>query len=75
MNTNIILSNATAGVAIIIPNIPNKYSKINNDNKRELVEFRLGYSSRGYTEFCKKCRGFTKDNDSVVKPAVQVKGN
>lgn len=50
-------------------------SKINNDNKRELVEFRLGYSSRGYTEFCKKCRGFTKDNDSVVKPAVQVKGN
>ena len=29
-----------------------------NDNKKELVEFRLGYTEKGYMEFCKKCAGF-----------------
>lgn len=42
-------------------------------HKKELVEFRLGYSEKGYTEFCKKCRGFTVENNEAVKPAVQVK--
>lgn len=40
--------------------------------KKELVEFRLGYTTKGYTEFCKKCRGFTPENNEVVLPAEQV---
>ncbi len=41
--------------------------------KKELVEFRLGYTTKGYTNFCKKCRGFTPDNREAMKPAVQMK--
>lgn len=41
--------------------------------KKELVEFRLGYTAKGYTNFCKKCRGFTPENSEQVKPAEQVK--
>mgnify|MGYP003300672526 CR=1 FL=1 len=41
--------------------------------RKELVEFRLGYTTKGYTEFCKKCRGFTPENSDKVKPAEQVK--
>ena len=40
--------------------------------KKELVEFRLGYTEKGYTNFCKKCRGFTPQNSEEVKPAEQV---
>lgn len=43
-----------------------------SDKKKELVEFRLGYTSKGYTNFCKKCRGFTPQNAEVVEPAIQV---
>lgn len=42
------------------------------DQKKELIEFRLGYTEKGYTEFCKKCRGFTPENKTEVEPAVQV---
>ena len=42
-------------------------------NKKELMEFRLGYSERGYTEFCRKCRGFTPENSESVPVAAQVK--
>jgi len=42
------------------------------DKKKELVEFRLGYSEKGYTDFCRFCRGFTIENDRVVRPAEQV---
>lgn len=41
--------------------------------KKELVEFRLGYTAKGYTNFCKKCRGFTPENSEQVKSAEQVK--
>ena len=41
--------------------------------KKELVEFRLGYTTKGYTNFCKKGRGFTPDNREAMKPAVQMK--
>ena len=40
--------------------------------KKELIEFRLGYTTKGYTNFCKKCRGFTSENSEEVVPAVQV---
>lgn len=42
------------------------------DKKKELVEFRLGYSTKGYTNFCRKCRGFTPENSEKMEPAVQV---
>lgn len=44
----------------------------NNDSKKELIEFRLGYTTKGYTNFCKKCRGFTLDNTGLVEVARQV---
>lgn len=43
------------------------------EKKKELVEFRLGYTAKGYTNFCKKCRGFTAENSEEVEPAGQVK--
>ena len=42
------------------------------DKKKELIEFRLGYTTKGYTNFCKKCRGFTPENNIEEKPAEQV---
>ena len=45
--------------------------KFTQEKKKELVEFRLGYTKRGYTNFCKKCRGFTPENSEEVEPAAQ----
>lgn len=42
------------------------------DKKKDLVEFRLGFTTKGYTNFCKKCRGFTAENNVNVGVAVQV---
>ena len=42
------------------------------DKKKELIEFRLGYTNKGYTNFCRKCRGFTPENSEEVEPAIQV---
>lgn len=42
------------------------------ETKKELIEFRLGYTSKGYTNFCRRCRGFTTDNKAMVEPAAQV---
>lgn len=43
-----------------------------NEKKKELVEFRLGYTNKGYTNFCKKCRGFTAHDTDSVQSALQV---
>ena len=43
-----------------------------SEKKRELVEFRLGYTEKGYTNFCKKCSGFTKYNKAEMIPAEQI---
>lgn len=40
---------------------------------KELIEFRLGYTSKGYTNFCKKCRGFTSINTEQVEVASQAR--
>lgn len=40
-------------------------------NKRELLEFRLGYNRKGYVEFCKKCKGYYL-SDEFVPVAEQV---
>lgn len=42
------------------------------DKKKELVEFRLGFTTKGYTNFCKTCRGFTPENSEEMEPAVQI---
>lgn len=38
---------------------------------KELIEFRLGFTTKGYTEFCKKCRGFTPKNCVICPVAEQ----
>ena len=43
-----------------------------SSKKKELVEFRLGYMTKGYTNFCKKCKGFTQENMEEVEPAIQM---
>ena len=43
------------------------------EKNKELVEFRLGFTTKGYTNFCRKCRGFTPENSEQVEPAVQSK--
>lgn len=42
-----------------------------SDKAKELVEFRLGFSNKGYSNFCKRCRGFTIYNKEEVPPARQ----
>jgi organic radical activating enzyme len=43
--------------------------------RKELVEFRLGYTNKGYVEFCKYCNGFPAINPHIAKNgAEQVKG-
>lgn len=48
-------------------------TKFTPEKKKELVEFRLGYTTKGYTNFCRKCRGFTPENTEKVKVALQQK--
>ena len=49
-------------------------TKFTPEKKKELIEFRLGYTTKGYTNFCKKCRGFTPENEIEEKPAEQTEG-
>lgn len=46
--------------------------KFTPDKKKELVEFRLGYNAKGYTNFCRKCRGIGKHNPFIVPCAEQL---
>jgi len=39
--------------------------------KAELVEFRLGYNNKGYTNFCKYCSGYVNINKNIVPVAKQ----
>ena len=41
------------------------------EKKKELVEFRLGYNKKGYTNLCRHCLGFGPMNTHKVAPAVQ----
>ena len=47
-------------------------NKYNKDSQRELIEFRLGYSEKGYTEFCKQCYTWTDTNTNWCEPAIQM---
>ena len=46
------------------------FSTMAASQKKELVEFRLGYTEKGYVEFCKRCAGFF-NNPYKKQPAVQ----
>ncbi|WP_019552567.1 radical SAM protein [Propionispira raffinosivorans] len=66
---------AYATVAGINPEPDEEIFDLNNFNdnrKKEIVEFRLGYNGKGYTNFCKKCRGFSEKNQYKGKPAKQM---
>lgn len=43
------------------------------EKNKELVEFRLGYNSKGYTNLCKHCRGFNSNNTINVPVARQIR--
>ena len=40
-------------------------------DKKSLVEFRLRYSAKGYTEFCKQCNTYINGNTFLCRPAIQ----
>ncbi len=46
--------------------------EFNEYKKKELVEFRLRYTRKGYTNFCKRCRGFKNSNPVTEIPAIQM---
>lgn len=48
-------------------------NKYENDQIKELMEFRLGYNTKGYVEFCKRCSGYIDLNPNIVQPAKQMK--
>lgn len=46
------------------------FSIENKFNKKELMEFRLGYSEKGYVDFCRQCDGYLNNPHRVI-PAEQ----
>ncbi len=50
-------------------------TQFTDTKKKELIEFRLGYTAKGYTNFCKTCRGFTTENSDGVRAALQIENN
>jgi hypothetical protein len=62
-----------ADFAGIQPARPGEYlsfSDLGPQDRRALMEFRLGYSEKGYTEFCKRCSGYN-NNPNAVRAAEQ----
>lgn len=50
---------------------PNDYIDIPTASKMEILEFRQGYTTKGYVDFCKNCRGIGS-NAKRVTPAIQI---
>lgn len=46
------------------------FATMTRDQYRELIEFRAGYTEKGYVEFCKRCAGFG-NNPYSRTPAIQ----
>ncbi len=46
--------------------------KYTDNHIKELMEFRLGYNTKGYVEFCKRCSGYIDVNPNKVTPAIQL---
>jgi organic radical activating enzyme len=47
-------------------------TKLNDENKREMLIFDQGYSKKGYVNMCKHCNGYLGFNHHYVKVAEQV---
>lgn len=61
----------------LIKKIKNEYYNLNYHtelSKKELIEFRLGYSEKGYVEFCRLCNGHEGINKGKEIPAEQAHG-
>lgn len=59
----------------IIEDSENDYFNLTymNENRlKELVEFRMGFTTKGYVDMCKNCSGYIAINKNIVKPAVQI---
>lgn len=42
-----------------------------SSSKKEILEYRLGYTEKGYVDMCRHCRGVGPDT-KYIKPAVQI---
>lgn len=42
------------------------------DKRKELIEFYLGYSQKGYLAYCQKCNGSVNVNDRLIKAGEQI---
>nr|MCR5669034.1 radical SAM protein [Lachnospiraceae bacterium] len=63
---------AVAGINVTEEDEYYDLKKYDDSKAKELIEFRLGYSKKGYVSFCKKCRGFSSKNQLVARAAKQV---
>lgn len=67
---------AYASVAGIISELPEtdsfSFRTYDKSQLKTLMEFRLGYSTRGYAELCKHCAGLFEINPNKVPPAKQI---
>ena len=61
---------AYAEIAGIVDKLPDHdffdFNNVTRENRIELLEFRLGYSDKGYTEFCKGCAGYGNNPHTVI---------
>jgi organic radical activating enzyme len=64
----------TAGVFSETENDSFDLASFTPDKKKQLVEYRLGYSNKGYSDFCKYCNGSWNINETKVPAARQAKG-
>jgi glycosyltransferase involved in cell wall biosynthesis/organic radical activating enzyme len=63
-----------ANRAGLLESTTNDYIEIADTPKMEILEFRQGYTLRGYVDLCKHCRGIG-DNHKKVAPAIQIPRN
>lgn len=62
----------TASTTPIVDRDGKTYFAFQKDKCKELMEFGVGYSERGYVEMCGKCNGYLTINHHFVPPAVQI---
>ena len=48
------------------------FEGLDRSKRKEFLEFRMGYSEKGYCNFCKRCAGWTSINPYCVEVAKQV---
>ena len=65
---------AYAAKAGICEDEPDEYFDLQSytpDRRKELIEFRTGFTNRGYVNFCKECGGWTSINHNYSWSAIQ----